>query len=185
MTLLKIARMGHPVLHQRAEELSEEEIQCPEIQRLIDDMIETMEDADGVGIAAPQVFVSKRLFIASLPPDNDRYDLVGEADVPPTAFLNPTFVEHSKATEEGFEGCLSIPSIRGLVPRWTELRMEALDRHGKPLSIKADGFFARVLQHEMDHLDGILFPERIEDMRTLSFEEEFDRYVMADLQQRT
>ncbi|MSR82952.1 MAG: peptide deformylase [Candidatus Latescibacteria bacterium] len=172
MAILKVSRMGHPVLRQPAKALTSDQILQPAIQQLIGDMVETMVDYEGVGLAAPQVYQSLRLLVLGYP-DADPED---PDDLPLTAFINPEWVTQSEEKELGYEGCLSIPDLRGQVPRsaWVEVR--ALDREGKPFALRAEGFLARVLQHEVDHLDGILFPDRMENFSTLSFLEEYYRY---------
>ncbi|MBI2502339.1 MAG: peptide deformylase [Candidatus Latescibacteria bacterium] len=170
MAILKVSRMGHPVLRQKTKPLAPDQI--PGVQQLIDDMVETMADYEGVGLAAPQVFQPLRLTVLGYPdadPENPE-------DLPLTVLINPEWVSLSEEKELGYEGCLSIPDIRGQVPRSTRVEVRALDREGKPFSLRAEGFLARVLQHEIDHLDGILFPDRMEDFSTLTFLEEYYRY---------
>ena len=168
MAILKVARMGHPVLRKRAEPLDPREIGTPRIQRLIDDMFETMHDSRGIGLAGPQVHESVRLFVAGVDdPDGG---------MPPVVVINPEITPAGPAVEEDWEGCLSIPDIRGRVPRATKIRLRALDRHGRPLALTADGYPARVLQHETDHLDGVLFFDRMTSFETITFLEEYGRY---------
>jgi peptide deformylase len=170
MTILKIARMGHPVLLARAAPV--EDPLDPEIQRLVDDMIATMHDAEGVGLAAPQVHRGLRLILA-LDPDAAPE---GRAAAP-MVLINPVLEPLDDEREDGFEGCLSIPEIRGLVPRYKRLRYRALDRQGRVIGGEAEGFLARVLQHEVDHLDGILYPMRMTDLRNLTFNSEIRHWV--------
>ena len=178
MPLLNIARLGNPVLRRPAVELTPEELASPETQRLIDDMIDTMRDSEGVGLAAPQVHAGKRIILVEVRAGPAaRYP--GEGTVPLTAVVNPRIVEHSPDTEEGWEGCLSIPDLRGQVPRWRSLRLRGLDRHGNPIEIEAAGFFARVIQHEVDHLDGIVFLDRMTDFSSLTHLKEFQKFWMA------
>ena len=168
MAILKVARMGHPVLRKRAEPLDPREIGTPRIQRLIDDMFETMHDSRGIGLAGPQVHESVRLFVAGVDdPDGG---------MPPVVVINPEITPVGPAVEEDWEGCLSIPDIRGRVPRATKIRLRALDRHGRPLALTADGYPARVLQHETDHLDGVLFFDRMTSFETITFLEEYGHY---------
>src|SRR5258708_7620705 len=148
MAILKIARLGHPVLRRTAMPVPEAEIASPAVRQLIDDMIETMREGDGVGLAAPQVYAPVRIFIVEVKGPNPRYP--DQADVPLTVFINPDIVEHSEEQEEDWEGCLSIPDLRGKVPRWKSLKIRALDRAGQNYTIDAAGFFARVIQHELD-----------------------------------
>jgi len=177
MAILKVARMGHPVLRARARELSPSEIRSPEIQRLIDDMFETMHEYQGVGLAAPQVHESVRLFVAGFPPPDDDDDEEDHGrSVPRLALINPEIKIAGENIAEDWEGCLSIPDIRGKVPRHYEVRVRALDRDGNPIELRARGFSARVIQHETDHLDGILFFDRMRDFETLTFLDEYSRY---------
>jgi len=173
MAVLKVARLGHPVLRRVAEPVSPEAIRSPEIQRLIDDMLETMDDQDGAGLAAPQVHVSRRVVIYGVEA-NPRYP-DAEA-VPLTVLVNPRVTPIGDEQEEDWEGCLSVPDLRGMVPRWTAVRVEGLDRNGRPLRFTANAFHARVVQHECDHLDGRVYLDRMRSMETLSFLPEFHRY---------
>ncbi len=177
MALLKIARIGHPVLRQPAAPVPPDAVPTPDVQRLIDDMVQTMRDSDGVGLAAPQVYASHRIIAVEVPAGSARVPPV--APVPLTVLLNPTIADHSPDAVDDWEGCLSIPDLRGRVPRWRTVRVTALDRGGRPVTLDADGFFARVLQHEVDHLDGVLFPERMADLRTLTALREFQRHPAA------
>jgi len=174
MTLLKIARLGHPIIRDQAEPVSKEQLQTPEIQNLIDSMIETMRDANGVGIAAPQVHSPKRMIIIEVSPDNPRYPQQGS--IPLTVIVNPIIVSQSDNYEQGWEGCLSVPDLRGKVPRSTHLKVSGLDRDGNPLQFEAEGFFARVIQHEVDHLEGKVYLDRLPDMSTLTFLREYEKY---------
>jgi peptide deformylase len=169
MSILKVARMGHPVLRRRARPLDRADIRNPAVQKFIDDMIETMYEYHGVGLAAPQVHEGLRLFVAMLDeePGEESEALV---------VVNPEITPNSAATEEGWEGCLSIPDIRGMVPRHTDITVKALDRNGKALELRLRGFPARVAQHETDHLDGVLFFDRMKSMQSLTFLEEFSRF---------
>ena len=169
MSILKVARMGHPVLRQKARALDKQELRSAVLQKFIDDMIETMHEYAGVGLAAPQVHQSLRLFVAQLDPD-------GRADGEVVTIINPQIDVVGTDTVAGWEGCLSIPDIRGMVPRAAEIRLTALDRHGKRLEIGAKDFPARVIQHETDHLDGILFFDRMSSFASLTFMEEYSRY---------
>lgn len=179
MSILKIARMGHPVLRAKARPLHPSEIRTPKIQQLIDDMFETMKEYQGVGLAAPQVHESVRLFVAGFPPppegDEDDED-DEETHVPLMALINPEITPLAKESVEDWEGCLSIPDIRGRVPRARQITVRAFDRNGKKIEIQASGFTARVIQHETDHLDGVLFFDRMKTLQSLTFIEEFGRY---------
>jgi peptide deformylase len=174
--LLKIARLGHPVIRQVAEPVGIEELRSLSIRDLIDDMVETMRDADGVGLAGPQVHVAKRIVVMEVSPASPRYP--GRPSVPLTIIVNPAIVSHSQDTDEGWEGCLSVPDLRGRVPRWSAVEVVGTDRHGAPLRIETSGFFARVLQHELDHLDGRVYLDRLPDLSTLTHLREFARYWM-------
>jgi peptide deformylase len=177
MSILKVARMGHPVLRARARAVEPSEIRSPRIQQLIDDMFETMHEYHGVGLAAPQVHESLRLFVAGFPPSRDRKEDEDEADrFPEVVLINPEVRPEGTETIEDWEGCLSIPDIRGRVPRARQVIVRAFDRRGKPVEIRAAGFSARVIQHETDHLDGILFFDRMQSFESLTFLEEFGRY---------
>ena len=169
--------MGHPVLRARARAVEPSEIRSPRIQQLIDDMLETMHEYHGVGLAAPQVHESLRLFVAGFPPSRDRKEDEDEADrFPEVVLINPEVRPEGTETIEDWEGCLSIPDIRGRVPRARQVIVRAFDRRGKPVEIRAAGFSARVIQHETDHLDGILFFDRMRSFESLTFLEEFGRY---------
>jgi peptide deformylase len=176
MAILRVARLGHPVLRRIAEPVSPEAIQAPETQRLIDDMLETMEEYDGAGLAAPQVHVSRRVVIYGVC-SNPRYP--DADDVPLTVLINPTITPATRTIEEDWEGCLSVPEMRGKVPRPTRVTVDALDRHGKRLRFTADGFHARVVQHECDHLEGIVYLDRMRSFETLAFLPEFQKYVLG------
>jgi peptide deformylase len=173
MAVLKIAHLGHPILRQVAEPVSPEAIRSPEIQRLLDDMLETMADHDGAGLAAPQVHVPRRVVIYGVD-ENPRYP-DAEA-VPFTILMNPRITALGDEQEEDWEGCLSVPDLRGLVPRFTRVRVEGYGRDGKQLRFDAAGFHARVVQHECDHLDGKVYLDRMRSMESLSFLPEFRRY---------
>lgn len=178
MALLKIARLGHPVLRQSALAVDEGELQTPAFQKFIDDMIDTMRESDGVGLAAPQVYVSKRLALIEVKGPHPRYP--DQPEVPLTVLINPQIVSHATEMHEDWEGCLSIPDLRGKVPRWNSVDVAALDREGKTVSFQARGFFARVVQHELDHLDGRIFLERMNDLSTLTHLREFQKFWVAD-----
>jgi peptide deformylase len=176
VSILKVARIGHPVVRTPARDLAPDELGSPGIQRLIDDMKETMHEYEGVGLAAPQVHCSLRLAVIEVRASDAR----AQEAVPFTVLANPVLTQLGTETLAGWEGCLSIPDLRGLVPRSARLRLEALDREGRPYTIEAGGFFARVIQHECDHLDGRVYLDRMEDLRSLSFFKEFQTYAAPD-----
>jgi peptide deformylase len=177
MSILKVARMGHPVLRARAKPLDPGDIKSARVQQLIDDMFETMQEYQGVGLAAPQVHESLRLFVAGIAPNvDDDEDEEEEDRVPLMALINPEITVVGTDTADEWEGCLSIPDIRGRVTRAREIKVKAYDRRARRIEINARGFTARVIQHETDHLDGVLFFDRMESFETLTFLEEFGRY---------
>ena len=173
MSILKVARIGHPVLRSPAKPVRKEAFRDRLFQKLIDDMRETMYEYEGVGLAAPQVHEGLRLAVIEVPGKDER----AAAEVPFMVLVNPVVTPLDDERVEGWEGCLSIPDLRGVVPRWKRLTLEALDRDGKPYSLEAQDFFARVVQHECDHLDGNVYLDRMSDMRSLTFIKEFDDHV--------
>jgi peptide deformylase len=175
MSILKVARMGHPVLRAKARAIDRSEIKSAPIQRLIDDMLDTMVEYHGVGLAAPQIHESVRLFVAALDADADE----GERREP-IAIINPEITPVGAEIVEDWEGCLSIPDIRGRVPRAREITVRAFDRKGDRIEINAHDFAARVIQHETDHLNGILFFDRMRAFDSLTFLEEYSRYWVKD-----
>jgi peptide deformylase len=173
MALLKIARMGHPVLRAKAGAI--EDPTAPWVRRLVDDMVETMEDAGGTGLAAPQVHKSFRLVVFFVGPER-LTDLPGDTEQPLTVLINPVIEPVGDERAYGWEGCLSVPGLRGVVPRHLRIRYRALGLDGAAIEREAAGFHARVVQHECDHLDGILYPQRMTDHRLLMFSEEAQRH---------
>lgn len=179
MAILKIARMGHPVLRRPAEPVPDPT--APEIQRLVEDMLETMADAGGTGLAAPQVHVPLRVVVFFVSGRRAaQEDGVGRADVPLTVLVNPEIEPLTAETALGPEACLSVPGLVGLVPRATRIRYRGLTLEGAPLERVAEGFHARVVQHECDHLDGILYPQRMTDLSLLAFTSEVGRGERAE-----
>jgi peptide deformylase len=174
MFLLKIARLGHPVIREATQPVSKEELNTQSVQDLIDAMVATMRDADGVGIAAPQVHSPKQIIIIEVSSDNPRYP--GRNPIPLTVIVNPVIISKSEDYEEDWEGCLSVPDLRARVPRSSSVRVSGLDRAGEPLEIQAEGFFARVIQHEVDHLQGRVFLDRLPDLSTLTHFKEYQKY---------
>jgi peptide deformylase len=173
MSLLKVARMGHPVLRRRAREIERAELKHPSVQQLIDDMIDTMHEYHGVGLAAPQVHEGLRIFVAAINPMEE--DPLSPDD-PPMVFVNPVITLVGADMAEDWEGCLSIPDVRGRVPRVRAIKVTALDRAGGKIDVSAESFPARVIQHETDHLDGVLFLDRMRSFETLAYLEEYSRY---------
>ncbi len=177
MAILKVCRLGHPVLRRVAEAVSPDTIPTPAFQQFIDDMIETMHEYEGVGLAAPQVHVAKQVAVLEI----EKHPRYPEAPtVPLTVLINPRVTVLSQETVDAWEGCLSIPDMRGVVPRYRELRVEALDRHGKPLSFTAKDFHARVIQHEYDHLQGKVYMDRMSSFATLTHLLEWQRYWLKN-----
>jgi peptide deformylase len=176
MSILKVARIAHPVLRSPAKPVRKEAFRDRLFQKLIDDMRETMHEYDGVGLAAPQVHEGLRLAVIEVPGSDER----ARAEVPFMVLVNPVITPLGEEREDGWEGCLSIPDLRGVVPRWKRLKLEALDRDGKPYTTEARDFFARVVQHECDHLDGNVYLDRMPDMRSLTFIKELEDHVQRD-----
>jgi len=173
MALLKIARMGHPVL--RAHAKAVEDPTAPWVRRLVDDMVETMEDAGGTGIAAPQVHMPHRIVVFRV--GGERLsDLPGDDEADLTVLINPVIEPIGTERALGWEGCLSVPGLRGVVPRHLNIRYRWQTLDGATVEREAAGFHARVVQHECDHLDGILYPQRMTDHRLLVFLEELQRH---------
>ena len=170
--LLDVVRLGNPVLRSVAEEVPEDLFGSGRLVELGDSMIRTMLEEDGVGLAAPQIAEGLRLFSYWIPESGD------QPAVEPTILVNPEIRAIGESSEEGWEGCLSIPGLRGLVPRISRIKVKARDLTGEPVSFTADGFHARVIQHEYDHLDGVVFLDRMTDTRSLAFEAEWERFVL-------
>ena len=168
-TTQPIAQLGHPILREIAQPIDNI---SPEVQQLIDDMMKTVENAEGVGIAAPQIHQNKRVFIVCSKP-NARYP--NALDMPPTAMINPEIISHDTDQEKGWEGCLSVPSLRGLVPRYTHIEISYSDRNGEKKHAKYNDFLARVFQHELDHLNGLTFVDRVTSTKDLISESEWYR----------
>ena len=171
MSILKVARMGHPVLRAKTRTSDKLELKQQTMQDFIDSMVDTMFEYAGVGLAAPQVHESLRVFVAMLDADGD-----GDGDGDAVVFVNPEITVIGDQTVEGWEGCLSIPDIRGRVPRAQHIKVTALDRNGKRFELDLKDFPARVVQHETDHLDGVLFFDRMKGLDSLTYLEEYSRY---------
>ena len=169
--------MGHPVLRSRAREVDRAELKHPSMQKLIDDMIDTMHEYHGVGLAAPQVHEGLRIFVAAIAPQNEEPLAPGDE---PMVFINPVITLVGNEVVEDWEGCLSIPEIRGRVPRARAIKVSALDRSGGRIDITSHDFPARVIQHETDHLDGVLFFDRMRTFESLAFLDEYARYWSKD-----
>lgn len=164
MAIRRVAQMGHPILRQVAAAVPVEEIQTPEFQRLCDDLLETMREYDGLGLAAPQIHESRRLVVFQLDPEDE-----------PIFLINPVIKPLNDTLSAGYEGCLSVTNLRGRVERHDAVRVEARGRDGAPFAFRAEGWAARVVQHECDHLDGVLYVDRA-DPRSLAFLTEYKRH---------
>ena len=173
MALLKIARMGHPVL--RAVAARVDDPTASWVRRLVEDMVETMEDAGGTGIAAPQVHEPHRIVVFRVPEERVT-EMPGDSAQDLTVLIDPVVELLGQERAFGWEGCLSVPGLRGVVPRHLRIRYHALGLDGEPIDREVEGFHARVVQHECDHLDGILYPQRMTDHRLLVFLEELQRH---------
>ena len=171
MAILKVAILGNPVLRAATEPVKN--IQAPEVQRLIDDMIETMREYQGIGLAAPQVHRSLQIAVIEEEADPRSFKSVSR---PLAVLINPRITPVTDQMVEDWEGCLSIPDLRGKVPRYKEIEVQAHDRRGRPLHLTAGDFFARVIQHEHDHLTGTLFLDRMKSFDTLTYMDEYARY---------
>jgi peptide deformylase len=182
MSVLPIATVGHPVLRERARELSREELASPAVQRLIDDMIDTMRAANGAGLAANQVHETLRIAVVEVRPGNPRYPY--KPPVPLTVIVNPEIEPLDDETAEINEGCLSVPDLRGTVDRHVNVRVRYLDRDGEEHEEVRRGLTAGTFQHEVDHLDGILFLDRVRDPATFTTWEQFDRHHRAGFEAR-
>jgi peptide deformylase len=172
MAILKIARMGHPILLRKCDPVADPG--APEIRRLVDDMMETMEDAPGVGLAAPQVYQPLRLFVFRVPGGRESSD-PDDTTLDNTVLINPTVELIGEDRAMAWEGCLSIPGLRAAVPRATRIRYSGVDCDGVLTQREVTGFHARIVQHEYDHLDGILYTMRMTDFRYFGFTDELDR----------
>lgn len=174
MTVRKVLRSGRPLLRQHTRPVQSTEWDSGHLHRLVEDMIETMREEDGVGLAAPQVQAGLRLFVYEITP-NPRYpDL--ETEQPPRVLINPRITKRSASMVHEWEGCLSFPDLRARVPRHESVKVVAKDRDGEQISIPASGFEARVIQHELDHLEGRLLLDRVQDPETIMFSDEYQRF---------
>jgi peptide deformylase len=169
MAILKVANMGNPALRQEAEPVSSRDLKSVPVQQFIDDMLDTLAEYNGVGLAAPQVHSGRRIVLVDRSAGDD-------PDGGMVTMVNPVITEMSEETDEDWEGCLSIPEIRGLVTRALQIVVESKDRKGHDQRLSVSGFTARIMQHEIDHLDGVLFLDRMTDMQSLTFLPEYRRY---------
>lgn len=178
MAIRPILRMGHPLLRRPADPVPEDLLGTPAFQTLLDDMLDTLKDSGGIGLAGPQIGECLRIALIDLPGGESRY---GELPrIPSTFFVNPVLTVLDQTTAGFWEGCLSVPGLRGYVERPQALAVEAKTVTGEPLSLRFDGFAATVMQHEFDHLDGRLYIDRLKGPEWLMFEEEYERYVTGD-----
>jgi len=171
MSILKIARLGHPVLHKKA--IIIKNLPDPKIKKLIKDMTETMFDAQGIGLAAPQVYVNKQIMIFRIPSKEEENN---DKSIAITVLINPKLSNISDETNDDWEGCLSIPGMSGLVKRFSKIKYEGLDMNGNIIKRTAEGLHARIVQHEYDHLMGILYIHRLVDSRAFGFNDEIENY---------
>jgi peptide deformylase len=180
MAILKVARLGHPVLRAKALPVPQKSLGSPALQQLIDDMFETMREYEGIGLAAPQIHEGLRLVVAGSRRAPVGEDIGHDGEMPVLTLINPELTLVGDATHEGWEGCLSIPDIRGRVPRAPAVRVRAFDREGRRVEFTAHGLAARVIQHENDHLDGVLFFDRMTSFESLTFMDEYRRHWAKD-----
>jgi peptide deformylase len=169
--ILKVAKLGVKTLRKISRDIDSKAVKRGDYEAFLSDLEDTMREYDGTGIAAPQVFTPLRAFLYEVHPETRKRK---EPEVPLTALFNATYEAVGKKTEEDSEGCLSVPFLLGgVVPRFETIRVQALDRSGKPVAFEASGFHARVLQHEIDHLNGIVYLDRMPDMKSLSYSVKF------------
>lgn len=173
MAILKIAKLGNPILRKIAAPVAAAECQDPAFQHFLEDMVETMRKVDGVGLAAPQVFVSKQIIVIEANA-NPRYP--NAPDLSLLIMLNPTLTYLSDEKNEGWEGCLSVDNLRGKVVRSVRVGVKGFDRYMRPMELEAEGFLATVFQHEIDHLNGKVYLDRMKDFSTLTHMAEFERF---------
>jgi peptide deformylase len=180
MTTRPIVRLGHPALRTPAQPLDPAELASPASQELIDDLVETLRASTGVGLAAPQIGVGLQVFVYEVrPPAVEEGRRPARAAIPLRVLVNPMVEPHARELAYDWEGCLSIPGLRGLVPRNPAVKVQALGREGEPVAFVAEDFEARIIQHEYDHLNGVVFLDRMRDLRSLSFDEEWARYMVS------
>ena len=179
MAVREVLKIGNPLLLHVSEPIIR--FNMPELETLIADMFDTMASLNGAGLAAPQIGVLKRLVIFGVE-ENPRYPDV--EPVPTTILINPVITPMSKETDDDWEGCLSVPLMRGMVPRYSHIRYSGVDQHGHAIECEVRGFHARVVQHECDHLDGVLYPQRIKDMRMFGLESEIFKERESEVQEQ-
>ncbi len=182
MSRREIVEVGHPVLRERAREVSQEELRSDDVQRLIDDMVDTMRAADGAGLAANQVAETLRIAVVEVRPGNPRYPY--KPPVPLTVVVNPVIEPLDDEVERINEGCLSVPNLRGEVPRHMSIRLRYTDRDGEEHEEVRHGLTAGTFQHELDHLDGVLFLDRVDDPATLTTWDAYERFHRDDFEER-
>lgn len=185
MAVREVLKMGHPTLRVKAEPIPVEELKSKDFKDLIADMLETMEEEEGIGIAAPQIGVSKQVAIVGVPKENPRYPDLPEDEEPEVDFdilvvINPTITVLDDTPSGFWEGCLSVPGLRGYVERPSKIKVDYTDIHGEKQVIEASGFAATVFQHELDHLDGVLYVDRVEDKTKLAFMDEYMEFHDQD-----
>lgn len=176
MATLTIVRLGHPSLRTPAQAVSKQDIGTPQLERLIDDLVETMHGASSVGLSAPQIGIGQQIFVYEIP---DHPEVPGDA-VPLKVILNPMLVAQPGRLVYDWEGCTSVPDLRGLVPRHPAVRIRGLDRHGDAVDYVASGLEGRIIQHEYDHLNGMVFLDRMRDLRSLAFSAEWQEYLAGE-----
>lgn len=178
MAVRPVIELGNPLLREVARDLTADEISSPWLRELVTDMIETMHAEDGIGLAAPQIAELVQVAVIEFDVDSERYPDMG--GLPLTVFINPRITVLDETEQEFWEGCLSVPNLRGLVPRPRAVRVEFMDLLGEPMRVEADGFLATVMQHELDHLQGVLFVDRMRDMTKLSTIEQYMQHWADD-----
>ena len=170
MSVRTVIRMGHPILRRVAEPVTQ--FDTPELHALVEDLWDTMHASGGIGIAAPQIAIARRVVVFGLGEQADEAGCGRPALIPPTVLVNPVIEPLADTMDESWEACLSVPGLRGIVPRYATIRYTGFDALGNRIEREVEDYHARVVQHECDHLDGVLYPSRIRDMSTFGFDEE-------------